>query len=151
MRPFLFRSKFVRLFALVIGINAYPRSTLTSLIGAEADAREWRDFLLELGDNSQNRVVLLLGAAATRNSIVQAFKDLAKSNFLQEGDPIVIFYAGHGGRVLQQRDNGEKSFQKIFPYDYSDDKDDTVQGISGHEIGILIDEIARQKGNNIVG
>lgn len=139
------------MFALVVGVNTYPRSTLTSLSGAEADARQWGNFLQEFGGNSENRIELLLGAAATRNAIVQAFKELANGDFILEGDPIIIFYAGHGDQVLRQRKDGVTSSQRIFPYDYCDNKDDTVQAISDHEISVLIDEIAMKKGNNIVG
>ncbi|PPQ85555.1 hypothetical protein CVT25_006725 [Psilocybe cyanescens] len=96
--------------------------------------------------------MLLLGRDATRHAIEKAFKDLANNPLIGEGDPIVIFYAGHGGEILHQTPDGEKHWiQMVVPYDYCTERGKEVPCISDMEIGMWIDRIAEKKGDNIKG
>ncbi|PPQ85603.1 hypothetical protein CVT25_012510 [Psilocybe cyanescens] len=138
------------MFALLVGINEYQSPTgYLSLRGAEPDACRWRDFLRNHGDLNSH-ITLLLGRDATRKNIAKAFKDLANNPLIREGDPIVIFYAGHGGEILHQTPDGGKHWiQMVVPYDYCTERGKEVPCISDMEIGMWIDRIAEKKGDNI--
>lgn len=140
-----------RMFALLIGINEYRIPTDYHLLrGAEPDACRWREFLREYGC-PDSQITVLLGRAATREAIINGFKDLAHNALIQPGDPVVIFYAGHGREVLHQTpDGGTHMIQMVVPTDYCTDQEEAVPCISDLEIGALIDHIAAQKGDNIV-
>ncbi|PPQ91585.1 hypothetical protein CVT25_012528 [Psilocybe cyanescens] len=134
------------MFALLVGINEYQSPTgHFSLRGAELDACRWRDFLRQHG-GLDSHITLLLGRDATRKAIAKAFTDLANNSLIGKGDPIVIFYAGHGGEILHQTpDGGKHRTQMVVPYDYCTE----VPCISDMEIGMWIDRIAEKKGDNI--
>lgn len=68
-------------------------------------------------------------------------------------DPILIYYAGHGGTLPAppRWDSGSGAkIQTIVPQDYNPTKGEEVYPIPDRTIGGLIDGIADKKGNNIV-
>ncbi|PPQ84732.1 hypothetical protein CVT25_013797 [Psilocybe cyanescens] len=138
------------MFAIVVGINEYRLPTdCLSLRGAEPDAYRWRDFLRKHG-GLDSHITLLLGRDATRKAIEKAFKDLANNPLIGDGDPIVIFYAGHGGEILHKTPDGREHWiQMVVPYDYCTERGKEVPCISDMEIGMWIDRIAEKKGDNI--
>jgi len=147
-----------RLFALIIGINNYQSKEFFRLRGAVPDGKEFKDYLMKRLRVPEGQISTLFGEQATRSAIIQAFKDLSKDNRIKEGDPIFIFYAGHGAQKTPHPDWKEPNakIEVIVPYDCTDDSDRQtpatgfVPSIPDITIAALINEIAREKGNNIV-
>jgi hypothetical protein len=138
------------LFALVIGINEY-KELRPKLYGAVADANAMIEYLSS--KTSASRILSLKNEQATRESIVEAFKTLNRSKEIEKNDPIVIYFSGHGGEAQIQ--GQEEMTQMIMPYDASprtQDKDEipVIPGIPDFEIRKFLNDIAAEKGNNIV-
>ena len=89
-----------RLFALVIGINGYKELRPT-LSGAVADADATIEYLSS--KTSASRIIILKDEQATRKAIIEAFKFLNRSKDIEKNDPIVIYFAGHGGEAHKGR------------------------------------------------
>ncbi|KAF8879208.1 caspase domain-containing protein [Gymnopilus junonius] len=142
-----------RLFALIIGINTYKCPSFRALRGAEPDALAFKDYFERWLGVPTDHIALLLGREATRLNVIQGFKRLAKDHRIQPGDPIVIFFAGHGGEVLPRNgwEAGGKGskIQMLVPYDCSSEAGQGVPAIPDHTIGALIGQISREKGDNI--
>ena len=138
-----------RLFALVIGINRY-KELRPKLFGAVADADAVIEYLST--KTSASRILSLKDKKATRKAIIEAFRTLSRSTEIEKNDPIVIYFAGHGGEAQIQ--GQEEMTQMILPYDASprtQNKDELpVTGIPDFEIRKLLNDIASEKGNNIV-
>lgn len=141
-------------FALIIGIDDY--SNCLKLRGAVADAKAMKDFLEEVLRVPEEHIHTLFDAEATREAIIKAFRDLRDDKRIRNGDPILIYYAGHGGELPAPRawDISGK-IQCLLPYDYkhtnSDHNEPTnIYPIPDRTIGSLIEDIAKKKGNNIV-
>ncbi|CAE6438870.1 unnamed protein product [Rhizoctonia solani] len=142
--------------ALIIGINAYPN--LPNLKGAVADADEIANFLTSESELNvpPNQVINLRDEAATRQKIIDSFRSLQENPSINRGDPILIYYAGHGGiRVATEewvKEGGAHEVQVIFPYDYDvkvDDSPDPIQPIPDRTIAALLNELSEAKGDNI--
>ena len=90
---------------------------------------------------------MLTDERATYAAIVDKLKKLKTNNHIRRGDPIVIYFAGHGreNRYVQDcMDCGQARgiIQGIVPHDR--------KKISCCILGDLIGSIAHEKGNNIV-
>lgn len=90
---------------------------------------------------------------ATRIAIIRELQALQSDHRIQRGDPILIYYAGHGSstvspdnwtRAEDQRENDNIQF--IVPYDC----DEWVAGIPDRTIAACLDQLADAKGDNIV-
>jgi hypothetical protein len=144
-----------RLYAIIIGINDYPK--LNPLRGAVADADDMALFLTsDLGVPSDH-IVNLRNDAASRKEIIRAFRALQKDPRIKQGDPILIFYAGHGGLDYASEGwkamHGTNEVQVIFPFDYGVEvpgSSGPVNCIPDKTIAALLNELAAAKGNNIV-
>ena len=141
-----------RLFALVIGINEY-KELRPKLSGAVADANAMIKHLSS--KTSASRILSLKDKQATRKSFIEAFKTLNRCKEIERNDPIVIYFAGHGAEAQIQLEGLEEMTQMILPYDAStrtQNKDElpVVPGIPDFEIRMLLNDIAVEKGNNIV-
>jgi hypothetical protein len=144
------------LHALIIGINQYKNAdgqNLTNLKGAVPDADEVDRFLiLDLHVPPEN-IVYLRDSTATRYHILRQFQRLARDPRIQFGDPILIFYAGHGGLARAPSDWPSNSdVQMILPHDFLPrvSQEECEQGIPDLTIGALLQQIAETKGDNIV-
>lgn len=137
------------MFALIIGIDNY--TNCQKLRGAVADAEAMKEYLERVLRVPEDHIRTLLDHKATRNAIIKAFKDLRSDQRIREGDPIVIFYAGHGGELPAPSCwvpwGVESKIQCLLPQDY---KDKIVDPIPDRTIGALIEDIAKARGNNIV-
>lgn len=131
------------------------------------DANRFSKFLSNLGV-PDSRIVKLLDQRATRQEIIGAIESLAKSDKIERNDPIVIFFAGHGAESPLEWDNWKSADNKvemICPVDIFDEtapdraeanSDNPTQqsvkipGISDRTIAILLAELSKIKGDNIV-
>ncbi|KAA1472305.1 hypothetical protein DENSPDRAFT_897123 [Dentipellis sp. KUC8613] len=141
-----------RFFALVIGINRYQSYNVTPLKGAVPDANQIEAYLkTDLGvspDNIRN----LRDKQATREGIIRELRALATDERIQYGDPIFIFYAGHGStaKAPDGWEAGGPKIQLICPHDHFETVNGRqVVGIPDRTLGSLISNIAKEKGDNI--
>ena len=150
----LYCSSKPRIFALIIGINQYESQDFPKLRGAVADATYVWDLLVSHYQVPQDQIKLLLDKDASRSNIISAFGDLSTDPRIRLGDPILIYFAGHGSQIhppIWWECGGQGSkIQVIVPQDYSSKPGHEISAISDRTIGLLIDEIAHKKGDNIV-
>lgn len=138
------------LHALIIGIDDYQYAGLRKLHGCVADADEIAKYLnRKLGvRNDHSHVKNLRNSEATRANIVQSIRDFAIDGRIKRGDPILIYYAGHGGEAdapLGWPTGGSSSrIQMLLPYNFSPNttSDPAKQGIHDMTLGILLKELA---------
>lgn len=70
------------------------------LQGAVPDAYAVKEFLQTHLHVSSDHIKLLIDDAATRNKIIEELRDnLPNDDRIQIGDPILVYYAGHGSRL----------------------------------------------------
>ena len=199
-------SQIPKLFALIIGINKYQKGYRT-LRGAVPDGKAFKKYLMKRLCVPESHIISLFDRDATRDKIIEGFRKLRDNKDIEEGDPIFIFYAGHGsqkpahpdwvieggsvqmeGRNVWMEDPNlwmedpnvdmedpsvqmedpdvqmedpkvqikspkVQMMEVILPYDcgaVNEEHPEGVEPIPDHTIGILIDEIAAEKGDNIV-
>ncbi|PSS37926.1 hypothetical protein PHLCEN_2v241, partial [Hermanssonia centrifuga] len=140
-----------QLFALIIGINDYDHIT-PKLCGAVADANAIEEYLQRDLRVPSSNITKLLDKEATRAQIIDELKKLSTNANIEPGNPIVIYYAGHGAEAKASWvDKGQK-IQCILPVDVCSSPAEgstNIKGISGRTIGILLNQITQQKSNNI--
>jgi hypothetical protein len=144
-----------RLFALIIGIDYYTEETgFDMLKGAVRDANRIRDWLISDFKVPPSHIQDLRDKAATREAIIQALKGLSTDSKIRRGDPILIYYAGHGTEApapKRWRWNAP-NIQMIVPWDFkhTEGPDRLIQGIPDRTLGALLTKLADEKGDNIV-
>ncbi|KAG9081666.1 hypothetical protein FRC06_005460, partial [Ceratobasidium sp. 370] len=140
-----------RLFALLIGINDYPK--VKKLQGAVADAQAMSQYLREYLDIPDDQITQLYNEEATRAAIIGAFLDLGRDERIKRGDAILIFYAGHGCEawISDGRRRTDSTVQGLVPYDVGglDHLGNFVEILPDLAIVLLLRALASQKGNNI--
>ena len=144
-----------RLFALIIGINEYKSSKISKLLGAVSDADDMRDYLLKHLGVPSSQITNLRDTGATRNAIIKEIKALSDKDEIEEGDPILIYYAGHGGSAVTPKGweiGGTGKIELLIPYDHSSPLEDgnPKHGIPDRTLGALLSHLASKKGDNIV-
>ena len=100
----------------------------------------------------RNQVSLLTDEAASRAGIISALEALRSNDRIHQGDPIFIYYAGHGSGIPPPKDwecgGPGRKIQMLVPQDYAPERD--IYGIPDYVLGWLVHRIAEKKGNNIV-
>lgn len=147
------------MFALIIGINDYPKSNpkFKSLKGAVPDADEMYSFLTADLKVPTDQIIILHDEAASRQEIINSFVKLRDDTRIEHGDPILIFYAGHGGSDKATdawaRKYGPIQVEVIYPSDFGAEipgSTETVNCIPDTTIAGLINQLSTAKGDNIV-
>ncbi|KAG6371111.1 hypothetical protein JVT61DRAFT_10653 [Boletus reticuloceps] len=143
-----------RRFALIIGIDDYTH--YQKLSGAVADAKEVQRHFEEDLSVPRDHIITLYDSEATRGAIIAALQKLQKDERIKKGDPIVIFYAGHGGTLTppSQWRLKKNQIQCLLPRDCErqtgdDPVPDEYAPIPDRTIGVLIKDMAKAKGDNI--
>ncbi len=97
--------------AVVIGINyenaqvpEAARSLVPPLRNAENDAQALREVLVKLYGYEPQCVVLLKGAAATKQEIERALNDFKDEAKIKAEDSLLVFFSGHGTRIDNESD-----------------------------------------------
>ena len=137
-----------RLFALIIGINFYDN--VRSLRGAVTDALSIQDYLENSLKVPRGQILTLLNKSASRAAIIEAFLSLRDDGRIEQGDPIFIYYAGHGSQISSPEGETGSKLQVLVPQDYCAGREKNVAAIPDRTIGALIAQIAEKKGDNIV-
>jgi Caspase domain len=144
------------MFALIIGINKYKNSPhIPNLDGAVPDADDVLDYLQNHLGVPSSQITILLDSKATRAAIIDEIKAFSLDDRIKEGDPILIYYAGHGHSAVTPKTKDWESWstdkiELLVPYDYSSVKDDIKHGILDRTLEALLSDLAKLKGNNIV-
>ncbi|CAE6497202.1 unnamed protein product [Rhizoctonia solani] len=138
--------------ALVIGINQYLHHS--QLQGAVNDANLFKSYLLNDLLVPEEQITTLFDTQATRAGIIQAFQNLATDPKIQQNDPIVIYYAGHGAEIQtppNRRASNGPMVQCLVPQDAgtSDLATVVIPPIPDFTISSLLNRIANAKGDNI--
>jgi hypothetical protein len=125
------------------------------LKGAVADADSVTEYLEHNLKVQKSHIRNLREAQATRAAIIAGFDAFQTNPDIKRGDPILIYYAGHGGEVAAppgwEAGRADNITQMLIPYDYQPKPEKPkVYGIPDRTIGILISRIAKAKGDNIV-
>ena len=143
------------MFALLIGIDEYRDKSL-NLKGAVADCRNMKEFLEK--NLQEVHIEGLLNENATRKGIKKAINDLANHSRIKEfGDPILIYYAGHGAEILPQEawnlPHSTSKIQMILPHDFirhPTQGSDEGRGLFDRTLSDLLARLSYHKGDNIV-
>ncbi|PVG00045.1 hypothetical protein CPB86DRAFT_702211 [Serendipita vermifera] len=150
-----------RLFALLIGINEYASPNVRNLYGAVSDAKAIQEYLeVTLGVPTE-QISCLHNSQATRAAIIQKLTELQMDPRIQRGDPILVYYAGHGGETDAPIgwETNDPMVQMLIPYDFSAEIDvvntkisgggNVVYAIPDRTIGTLLERVAFEKGDNL--
>ena len=122
-------------------------------MGAVPDADAMRDYLQnDLGVPS-SQIRNLRNNVATRDAIIDGIKAFLLNDQIKEGDPILIYYAGHGELADTPKEwlvwNTDK-IELLVPYDHSSLDCNPIHGIPDRTLEVLISHLASKKGDNIV-
>jgi hypothetical protein len=158
MIPIFLHSPIPRFHALLIAINKYKHGgtdKLRHLTGCIPDADDMMDFLIKDLRVARTSITYLRDEEATRAKILSSIRSLSLNPEIQHGDPILIYFAGHGATALPPKGwhaGGHNSYiQMLVPYDFdSSSCDPTTQGFCDITFGRVLSELARVKGDNIV-
>ncbi|EIN11925.1 hypothetical protein PUNSTDRAFT_142133 [Punctularia strigosozonata HHB-11173 SS5] len=142
------------LFAFIVGINQYHNHELGNLNSAVSDAEDLKGYLEEHLLVPEHNIRLMRDLEATHDGIIQSFREhLTFNPHIRRGDPILIYYAGHGSRYPAggswPTDDG--FHEAICPCDRGVVKIDgsVQQDIADLTLGGLLLELSETKGDNI--
>ncbi|KAJ6603005.1 caspase domain-containing protein [Mycena sp. CBHHK59/15] len=142
-------------FALIIGIDEYEFPTIKNLSGCVNDGKSFQASLTKIfGPAPESAILFLENASATRAAILSSFRThLIENPQIERGDPIIIYYAGHGSRVSAPMEWYSPSgfVETICPSDESifGPEGRVIPGIPDRTINALLRMLAGEKGNNI--
>lgn len=113
------------------------------------------DLLINDFNVPRSNVLVLLNKAATRQNILGSIQThLLHNPYIEQGDAMIIFFAGHGNRVPVPEGwfSSDDKIETICPHDegMKDMDGEPIPGIPDRTINDLIRRIAETKGNNIV-
>lgn len=111
-----------KIFALIIGVDEHKDSTL-NLSGCLNDCEDVIGWMKEYFTSTQ--YTYLKNKTATKNAILEEIVKLAGAeNGINTGDPIMIYFAGHGAEVAPLNEWGlasGRSVQMLIPHDFDRD------------------------------
>lgn len=111
--------------AIIIGINEYEDQEIPRLDGAENDAVEIRNRLIQYGNFEISNDHYLIGPDATRRNILKAVSEIFRKD--DKCDLVTFYFSGHG---IPDETTNEGY---IAPYDYYSD-DPIISGINMAEL-----------------
>ncbi|VDB87809.1 unnamed protein product [Peniophora sp. CBMAI 1063] len=141
-----------RLFALLIGVDRYASKAIGNLSGAVADAERMRTFLVEQDPPVRShRITSLKNEQATAGRIIESLCALCDDEGIHHGDPILIYYAGHGSKLRKPADwpSAETHIQCLTPHDARIAGDHVDGVVLDLTFGAVLHRLADAKGNNI--
>ncbi|KAF8154196.1 caspase domain-containing protein [Crassisporium funariophilum] len=142
-----------RFFALVVGIDEYQDSErILSLRGAVADAKAMTAYLMDVIGVRSDHIQCLYNAEATGKAIKDAILAFAEDERIEKGDPILVFFAGHGSEApAPEAWSQPGNVQMILPSDFIAETVDSEvgQGILDKTLSYLLAKVAKIKENNI--
>ena len=124
-------------------------------MGAVPDADAVQDFLQRQLGVPSCQIRNLRNSEATRTAIVKGIEAFSLDDKINKGDPILIYYAGHGGSAKTPKGwevGDTNKIELLVPYDYSSSLEggDPKHGIPDRTLAALLWQLADKKGDNIV-
>ncbi len=143
------------MFALIIGIDEYSDNNIRNLSGAVADANAIEAYLVDTLCIPKAYITVLRNKQATGEAIVNASQGLGEDYRINRGDPILLFYAGHGAQTKTPMDLMEvwsPHISMLIPHDFAptNSQSRAGQGVLDITLSHCLAEIADKKGDNIV-
>ncbi|KAJ7141488.1 hypothetical protein C8R44DRAFT_604425 [Mycena epipterygia] len=114
-----------------------------------------KDFLLSDLHVPTDRIMNLRNEEATRDGMIKALENIANSDAIGPQDPILIFYAGHGGEAKAPpgwtTNTEDSSIQMLIPHDFVQQGSGDIngQGIFDLTLSRILEKIAQAKSDNI--
>ncbi|PSS02368.1 hypothetical protein PHLCEN_2v4061 [Hermanssonia centrifuga] len=144
-----------KLFALIIGIDEYSDNNIRNLSGAVADANAIEAYLVDTLCIPKAYITVLRNKQATGEAIVNAIQGLGEDYRINRGDPILLFYAGHGAQTKTPMDLMEvwsPHISMLIPHDFAptNSQSRAGQGVLDITLSHCLAEIADKKGDNIM-
>ncbi|KZV73885.1 hypothetical protein PENSPDRAFT_682439 [Peniophora sp. CONT] len=139
-----------RLYALLIGVDHYAQQR--GLTGAVKDASNIQTFLLAQHPPVRaDRIMFLSNENATAVSIVRNIQALAHNDAIRPGDPILIYYAGHGATMPKPPGwpASTSHIQCLAPHDARVIGERVEGVVPDLTFGALLADLANSKGNKI--
>jgi uncharacterized caspase-like protein len=138
---------------LVVGIDEYSNGGPEHLQGCVNDSNAFADYLFghfKQDKQDQDRYIKhLKNSEATRKAILDAFQDhLIDNPYIKVDDPVIFYFAGHGGRQKTNREGWvahQNKVELICPYDIA-----SAHGIPDYTLAALLRRLEAKKGQNIV-
>jgi hypothetical protein len=114
-----------------------------------------RDFLQKHLGVPSYQIRNLRNSEATRAAIIDGIEAFSLNDEIKVGDPIMIYYAGHGGWAETPKGwevGSTGRIELLIPYDHSSPLEDgnPKHGIPDRTLGALLSQLAGKKGDNIV-
>jgi hypothetical protein len=101
-----------------------------------------------------SQIKTLFNAEATRTAIIASLRDFQQDVRINRGDPILVYYAGHGSTADAPAgwvEAGHSEIQILVPHDTLCVSGEIMtHGIPDRTIGVLLEQIAQVKDDNIV-
>ncbi|KAJ3570388.1 hypothetical protein NP233_g4439 [Leucocoprinus birnbaumii] len=147
-----------RAFALIIGIDHYKSGNVWNLHSCTEDARLMRSWLINDLNVPEDQICMLLDSQATKHNIEERFMShLTNNRFIEKGDAILVYFAGHGSTIPApqgwfQTDAVKRSgrAEVLCTYDYeAKATHGRVAGISDRSLRAMFSELSQAKGDNI--
>lgn len=147
-----FAQQIPRKYALLIGVSKYERGIDLSEewwnLNSQFDIEALKQTLIRKFNFKPAEIkTLLTKPETTRQSIINAFKDLAAK--VQAGDIVYLHYSGHGAQILD--DNGDELDgldESFVPSDYKT-RQDGSRNIRDDEIGKFLTELKAKNPANV--
>jgi len=120
-----------------------------------SDAQSIEQYLLRELKVPPSHITTIYDETATREGILNALQSFHKNHWIAPGDPIFIYFAGHGGRGAAPpgwSSEGDK-IQLLLPYDTTgaQSSGETIgHGIPDRTIGAILNSLVQVLGDNIV-
>jgi hypothetical protein len=138
----------------ILRYQQYTSNEIPNLDGSVTDAKAIQSFLTDHLHVPDSHIVLLANEQATRSAIISHFEShLTHNTAIQNNDPIVIYYSGHGSRAPAPQGwmSTDGRIETLCPHDEREDSQgEWIHGIPDRTINALLRELAAVKGNNIV-
>ncbi|TFK60693.1 hypothetical protein BDN72DRAFT_965567 [Pluteus cervinus] len=143
--------------ALIIGIDTYPK--FHNLTGAARDARRFKKFVRNYLFAEESNIITLLNQAASREAILNGFEKLISNDKINQDDPIIIYFAGHGSRIEKPKEWEDDwptvtpMIEMMCPSDLDPAagswESEEGRGIPDRTIAALLHRLSQKKGDNI--
>lgn len=130
----------------------YRSNRVSNLREAVRDADAMYRYLRTELHVPENQIINLRDKKATRRAIIHELQALRTRGTIRRGDPILIFFAGHGAiaKAPEGWDTAKETISLIMPHDCLTHEayGPVVQPIPDRTLGALLHNIAEQKDGN---
>ncbi|VDC04014.1 unnamed protein product [Peniophora sp. CBMAI 1063] len=148
------RTSYSHIHALIIGIDSYEEDGVEPLTGAVADADAVAEYLLNDLGVAQSQIIMLRNEMATKGAILRHLRALCELKTLRNGDPIVVYFSGHGAtEAVPDPWLGLKHITTVVPHDALHDNGGSMEltRISTQTLGQILNAAVNRLNSNGLG